>query len=253
MPIADLDAYVAASLPALLFEANRFDELVQLALSDSSLPDNSLPAAERNEVQRREIALQRTHFALTAALRADRDFEAAQLALRLGALTAGRTRRLELIRENTDIAARFLDPHVLEQLVATRSLKSDWPNSNLPIEGALLSGAAGQTDQARNRLRSATSWMDAWIRQAQVEGTQSGVEELDILQVAWGLLNTDGAVVCVRYLRRWKPRTVAFDVGVRIARRLLDAGRLADVTEFASAAKGRYMKVHSPGFRGARY
>ena len=33
-------------------------------------------------------------------MRADRDFEAAQLALRLGALTAGRTRRLDLIRDN---------------------------------------------------------------------------------------------------------------------------------------------------------
>ncbi|MEX5254826.1 hypothetical protein [Kocuria arenosa] len=241
-PLADQNAYVAASLPALLFEANRFDDLVQLALSDDRLPDNSLPAAERNEIQRREIAQQRTHFALAAALRADHDFEAAQLALRLGALTAGRTRRLDLIRDNTDLAARFLDPSVLEQLVATRSLTADWPNSNLPIEGALLAGADGQTDQARNRLRSATSWMQAWVRQAHRDNTDSGVGELDILQVAWGLLNTNGAAACIRYLRSWRPRTLAFDVGVDVVRRLLDAGRLTDLNEVARAARGWHLK-----------
>lgn len=242
-PIADQDAYVAASLPALLFEANRFDDLVQLALSDDRLPDNALPSPQRNEIQRREIAQQRTHFALAAALRADRDFEAAQLALRLGALTAGRTRRLDLIRENTDLAAQFLDPMVLEQLIATRSLTAGWPNSNLPIEGALLAGAAGQTDQARNRLRSAISWMQAWIRQAQHSGTKSNLSDLDFFQVAWGLLNTDGPAACNRFMRRWRPRALAFDVGMDIAHRLLDAGRLADLAELARSARGRHIKL----------
>lgn len=242
-PIADQDAYVAASLPALLFEANRFDDLVKLALSDDHLPDSALPTSQRNEIQRREIAQQRTHFALAAALRADRDLEAAQLALRLGALTAGRTRRLELIRGNTDLAAQFLDASVLEQLIATRSLKADWPNSNLPIEGALLAGAAGQTDQARNRLRSAISWMHAWVRQSRSDGTKSGLGQLDILQVTWGLLNTDGPKACIKFLRRWKPRALAFDVGVEIARRLLDAGRLTDFRELARAARGRHLKL----------
>ncbi|MCZ2857742.1 hypothetical protein [Blastococcus sp. VKM Ac-2987] len=243
LPIADEDAYVAASLPALLFEANRFDDLVQLALSDDRLPDNKLPTEQRNEIQRREIAQQRTHFALTAALRADRDFEAAQLALRLGALTAGRTRRLDLIRDNTDLAARFLDPSVLEQLVATRSLSAGWPSSNLPIEGALLAGADGQTDQARNRLRSATTWMSAWANQARRHDTDSGLGELDILQVTWGLLNTDGAAACVGFLRRWRPPTLAFDVGVDVARRLLDAGRLTDLHELARAARGAHLQL----------
>lgn len=242
-PIADQDAYVAASLPALLFEANRFDDLVQLALSDDRLPDNALLGPQRNEIQRREIAQQRTHFALSAALRADRDFEAAQLALRLGALTAGRTRRLDLIRENTDLAARFLDPMVLEQLIATRSLTAGWPNSNLPIEGALLAGAPGQTDQARNRLRSAISWMQAWTRQARRSDTKSGLEDLDFFQVAWGLLNTDGPAACTRFLRTWRPPSLAFDVGVDISRRLLDAGRLAEFVELARAARGRHLKL----------
>lgn len=68
--------------------------------------------------------------------------------MRLGELTAGRTRRLKLIRDNTDLAARFLDAHVLEQLVATRAVTGKWPSSNLLYEGALLAGAPGQSEQA---------------------------------------------------------------------------------------------------------
>lgn len=242
-PIADEDAYVATSLPALLFEANRFEDLVKLALSDERLPDNALPGTQRNEIQRREIAQQRTQFALSAALRVDRDFEGAQLALRLAALTAGRTRRLDLIRENTDLAARFLDPTVLEHLIATRSLTAGWPNSNLAIEGALLAGAPGQTDQARNRLRSATSWMYAWTRQTRSDDSEAGLGDLDILQVSWGLLNTDGPAACVQFIRSWRPRTLAFDVGVDIVRRLLDAGRLIECADFARVAKGPHLKL----------
>ena len=241
-PLADSDAYVAASLPALLFEANRLDELVQLALSDRALPDNTLPPDQRNELQRREISQQRTKFALSAALRGDHDFAATQLALRLGELTAGRTRRIKLIRDNTDLAARFLDAHVLEHLVATRAVMGEWPSSNLLYEGALLAGASGQSDQARNRLRSAMTWVRAWTQQAVNYNQHSDVSDMDVLQIAWGLLNTDGPDACIDYLLRWKPRTLAFDVGVLVARRLADAGRLADLESLAVSARGKHTK-----------
>ncbi|WP_143445429.1 hypothetical protein [Janibacter indicus] len=241
-PIADSDAYVAASLPALLFEANRFDDLVKLALSDRALPDNTLSPDRRNELQRREISQQRTQFALSAALRGDHDFAATQLALRLGELTAGRARRLKLVRDNTDLAARFLDAHVLEQLVATRAITGKWPSSNLLYEGALLAGAPGQSDQARNRLRSAATWVRTWTQQAARDDERSNVSDQDVLQIAWGLLNTDGATACIDYLLRWKPRTLAFDVGVLVARRLADAGRVADLELLALNARGKHAK-----------
>ena len=241
-PLADRDAYIAASLPALLFEANRFDDLVQLALSDRALPDNALPLGQRNELQRREISQQRTQFALSAALRGDHHYAAVQLALRLGELTAGRTRRLKLIRDNTDLAARFIDAHVLEQLVATRAVVGKWPSSNLLYEGALLAGAPGQADRARNRLRSAVTWVRAWSQQAARDGERSNVSDKDVMQIAWGLLNTDGPDACIDYLLRWRPRTLAFDVGVLVARRLADAGRVADLASLAMSTRGKHTK-----------
>ncbi|MDP9819971.1 hypothetical protein [Spirilliplanes yamanashiensis] len=233
-PIAAEDPYAAASIPALLWEARRVDELLRLALSDEALPFDDVDDEQLRSLQRTEIDQERAQFALKAALREGREFEAGRLALKVGALTAGRTRRLQLIRQNTDLAAAFLDSHIVEQLIAGRNLTGDWPNSNLPAEGALLSGAAGRTHQARNRLRSAQLWMSAWTRNARERGERPRIGRSDIALVAWGLLNTDGAEACAEYLRRWTPDTVAFDAGIIVARRLLDAGRFAEVNRLAS-------------------
>jgi hypothetical protein len=242
VPLAEGDAYVAASVPALLFEAGRFENLVELAMSDEALPDGILPAHERNSVQRLEIAQQRAQFALRAALKRDDDYSAALLALRVGALNAGRTRRLRLIRENTDIAPRYVDAHVLEHLLATRSIGNDWLNSHIVYEGALLATTPGQSEQARNQLRSASSWMSAWTRQAARDGEQSGVTDEDISQVAWGLVCTDGPAAAIKFLRSWRPKEVAFEAGVHVLRRLADAGRFDDFDVWAQFARGRHLR-----------
>jgi hypothetical protein len=231
IPLADHDAYVATSLPELLWEAGRVDELVTLAMTDAALP-------RRNDLEQAEIAQQRIQFALKATLRVGRDFEAARLALKAGALTAGRSRTLRLIRHNTDLAGRFLDAQTIEDLIATRDLAGSWPGSHLHHEGALLSAASGQIDLARSRLRSAIEWTDDWIHQP--GRREHGVTAHDIAEIAFGLLNTDGAQKCVRYLSRWTPRTVVFDASLIIATRLADTGRtqeLEHLVEAASTAK----------------
>jgi hypothetical protein len=230
-PLADSDPYVAVSLPQLLWEAGRVEDLVELALSDEALPQGS-------DLERQEIAEQRAQFAIKATLRAGRNFDAGRLGLKAGALAAGHVRRMRLIRSNTDLASEFLDPQVIEELVAARSLMGDWPGSNLHYEGALLSGAPGQIDYARNRLRSAHDWIYAWVRQAVEQETRHDVDKDDIAELALGLLNTDGATACVYYLSRWTPPTLAFEAGLVVARRLADAGRVEDLEQLAWHGKG---------------
>ncbi|MBB5157393.1 hypothetical protein [Saccharopolyspora phatthalungensis] len=234
MPLADTDAYVAASLPELLWEAGEVDILVSLALTDGALP-------EGNDLEQREIAQQRVQYALKATLRAGRGLEATRLALKAGTLAAGHSRTLRLLRCNTDLAGLFLDATTVEDLVASRSLVGDWPGSNLHYEGALLSSAPGQSDLARSRLRSAVDWMVAWVRQPHEHG--HGVEAHDIAEVAFGLLNADGAEACIEFLSRWKPNRVAFDAGLILANRLADAGRTDEMEWLAWSAVGvKYLR-----------
>src|SRR5262249_17051271 len=159
---------VAASLPQLMWESGDFDDLVGLALTDGALPAG-------NDIERQQVAQQRLQFALKAALRQRAYLPAARLALRAGGQGSGHSRPLRLLRENSDLAGIFVDPQTIEDLVATRDLAGDWPNSNLLHEGALLSFAPSQHDYARSRIRSAIEWTRAWVNAAHREHERRGV------------------------------------------------------------------------------
>ncbi|MFJ8957535.1 hypothetical protein ACIRO1_46350 [Streptomyces sp. NPDC102381] len=228
-PLAAHEPYVAASLPQLLWEAGQVDTLVELAMTDGALP-------EGNDLEQREIAQQRAQFALKATLRVGKEWEATRLAVKAGSLAAGHSRRLHLLRSNTDLAGKFLDAITIEDVVANRSLADDWPGSNLHYEGAILSFAAGQADFARSRLRSASEWLTAWVRQSGDASRRHSVTATDIAEVAFGLLNTDGVEACVGHLAGWRPNWVGFEAGVIIATRLADSGRTEELESLGHAA-----------------
>ena len=221
-PLAATSAYVAASLPHLLWEAGDFDELVSLALSDDALPSG-------NDLERQQIGYQRVQFALKAALRQRSWLSAARLALRSGAEGSGHSRRLRLLRGHTDLAGAFLDPQTIEDLVAARELTGDWPNSNLVHEGALLSFARSQQDYARSRLRSAIDWTVAWVNAPRGEREEDHVAPDDVADIAFGLLNVDGASACVGFLERWRPHSVSAKPTFIVASRLTRLGRTDDI------------------------
>ena len=230
LPLAADEPYTAASLPQLLWDAGQVDTLVDLALTDGALPRG-------NDLEQQEVARQRAQFALKATLRAGRQFEAARLALKAGNLAAGHTRRLELLRNNTDLAGLFLDARTIEDIVATRSLVGHFPGSNLPYEGAMLSAADGQSGFAHSRLRSAADWLAAWTRHPNDGDREHRVQVADIAEIGLGLLNTAGPDVCARYLAGWRPDPIAFHIGLIIATRLADAGRIEELEALGRSAR----------------
>jgi hypothetical protein len=228
-PLADVYPYLSASLPQLLYEAGMVRELVDLALSNEGL-------AAASDLERREIAHQRAQFALKAALRDGREVDAARLAWAAGELHAGETRRLELIKDNTDLAGEFLDAETIDSLLANRALAEDWPGSHLHIEGALLAATGTEVHLARSRLRSAQEWMRHWVRQAVARDEDHGVTERDIAELALGIFTVDGAAACVDFLARWSPPWVAYKVGRLVAGRLVDRNKGQELEELAVAA-----------------
>ncbi len=234
-PLAGSSAYAAASLPYLLWESGDFRQLVSLAMTDDALPAG-------NDLERHQIAQQRVQFALKAALRQRAYLPAARLALRAGAEGAGHSRLLRLLRKNSDLAGAFLDAQIIEDLVAARDLIGSWPNSNLVHEGALLSCAPSQQDYARSRLPSAIDWTVAWVNAPRGEHEGHNVDVDDIADMAFGLLNVDGAAACTGFLERWRPSTAALKPAAIVASRLVQHGRLADINALLSQADaGEYL------------
>ena len=227
-PLADTSAYVASTLPKLLLEAGQFSELVKLTLTSSALPKTNL-------LERRNVEHQRAQFALKASLRSRRYPEAAKLALKAGWQTAGDGRQRKLIQSNTDLAARFLDPALIEEMVTRRPFESGWLGAHHAYEAGLLSGVSTFAAGARSRLRMAYEWLDNWQRLSPEERRREEVSDADIAELAMAQLNIHGPDKAAEEICRWKSRKVAYPVGRLVARRLIDHGRLVHVNAMAAA------------------
>ncbi|BFO56987.1 MULTISPECIES: AVAST type 3 anti-phage nuclease/ATPase Avs3a [Comamonadaceae] len=229
-PLAATSSYVAAALPQLLLSAGRMDELIALALSNESLPDNPL--------ERRDVELQRLMFALRACLQQGRDVAAAKLALKVGGEVAGETRQIKLIQENTDIASILLAPDRIEEIVSRRTFGGGFHGSHHAYEAVLLAGNADLIPEAASRLRMAGESLNAWSRLPPKRRKQNEIEETDIAELAIGVLRLRGAAEAARFLKGWTPKFVVLRTTKLVAARLADVGDVKQLDELAEHAEG---------------
>lgn len=235
-PQAASSAYVAAALPQLMLEAGQFDALIELALSGDALPEN-------DDLVRRDVELQRLRFALKAALRKQAYAVAAKLALKAGNDVAADHRQNALLSANTDLAANFLPPEQIQDLVARRLIDGgQWPGSHHAYEAAMLSGQEALKGDARAQLRYANEWLDQWSRRQRSRADddyddKDTMADEDIAEFAFAELNLHGPASCARRIANWRPREVPFLVGKRTIRRLVDAGRFDEIDAIALAGR----------------
>ncbi len=228
-PLASKSAYVAATLPQLMLEADQFSELLELALSTDALPEGSL-------FEKRDVELQRLQFALKASLRARRYTDAAKLALKAGGETAAESRQHILIQENTDLAAVFMDSSLIQELVSRRTFAGSWMGSHHAYEAGLLSAFSELQGEARSRLRMAHEWVRNWASLNEKDREHERIKDIDIAEIVMTEFNIHGADAAAKYLRRWSPREVSYRVGRIVAERLIDHERYSDLDTFAFAA-----------------
>lgn len=231
-PLTAHSAYAASVLPQLLLQADKLDELVELALSDSNLPTD-------NPLARRDVELQRLSFALKACLDAKRYKDAAKLALRAGGESAAETRQNSLIQKNTDLAAYLLPADRIEEIVSRRSFKSTWVGSSQAYYASLLSGRPELRVDATSRLRMATDWLMAWARQprSQKQSERVDVTDADRTEFTLAILRVSGAEGAAKFLRQWRPQSLALESGRRVTARLLDQGDKSSVDALFAAAE----------------
>lgn len=229
-PLAVGSIYIAATLPQLMLEAGMFSELVSLALTASELPETS-------PLEKRDVELQRLHFALKASLRSKRYVEAAKLALKAGGEAAGDERQRKLVQSNTDLAGAFLDLNTLQELVSRRTFGSGWVGSHHAYEAGILSAKAELKGDARSRLRMAQEWLRNWSSLSTDRREREEVSLGDIAELAMAHLNVHGPDAAARSIIGWTPRSVTYRAGRMLASRLVDAGRFNDLDSLALAAR----------------
>jgi hypothetical protein len=233
-PLATEYSYVAKALPQLLLNAEDYDRLISLALSDEFLPEN-------NPIDARDTRVYRLQFAFKAALKLRRLADAARLAFRAGEEVAGDKRQLELLQANADLIAPLQDEHRVQELAYRQFFKCQWPGSENVYSAALLSSVKDFHGEAQSYVRAATKWLRNYLEERDkirddrqhASAYPELLKDQDLAEFAWCHHNLSGAAGAVKFLTSWRPPHVVFRIARIFVRRLIDAARFDEIDEIA--------------------
>ena len=226
---AQTDPYVAACLPQVLWEAERYDDLMVLGASDRGLSDLS-------EVEARQIAQLRTSFALLAAFKLQRIPDIVKLSMLAGRAAASGERRYALLRDAADLTGEYLDRATLDELRGARLFPSPWPGAALSAEALMLAVSENGADEARARLRAATDAMLAFVRLPREQGS-ADVEPGQVAHIAITKLFLEGPPAGAAFLERWKPARWVLETAGIAASTLLSRGQDEATRDMGAAAR----------------
>jgi len=229
-PLAATSSYVAATLPQLLLSAGRMDELIDLSLSNESLPENP--------IERRDVELQRLMFALRACLQGGLHVAAAKLALKVGGEVAGESRQNTLIQQNTDIASVLLASDRIEEMVSRRTFGGGFLGSHHAYEAVFLAGNDDLIPEARSRLRMAWDSLIAWSKSSAESQMEDNIDYADIAEFAIAVLRLRGSAEAAKFLKGWSPNSTVLATTKLVAARLADVGDFNKIDELAEHSEG---------------
>jgi hypothetical protein len=234
-PLAHYYTYVAEVLPNMYLQAEKYEKLIEIALSDSYLPED-------NPIDARNVRVYRLQFAFRAALRAKKYNDAIQIAMRAGEEMAGNQRQIELFQTNIDLLVALQDKQKIQDIAFKRLLKGRWNGSENAYTASLLSGIDEYKGEARGYLRAAVNWMHIYfeeLKKSDKQHPENEVTKEDVLELAYAFFNIDGVKDCVDFLNRFTSKEFVFLVMQNLTKRLIDIGNFEAINSFLEACTKR--------------
>jgi len=227
-PLANHFSYVAAVLPKLYLQSEKYERLIQLALSDDHLPQNS-------PIDARNVKVYRLQFAFRAALRLHNYYDAVKIAIRAGEEMAGNERQLNLFKSNVDLLSVLQDKQKVQDIAFKRLLRGEWNGSENVYTASLLSGIDEYKGEARGYLRAAVNWLHLYYNDDNEEDNHvihNKVSLKDILEITYSTLNIDGEQECIVFLKRFRSKEYALIIFQDLIDRLVDHGSFDVINNF---------------------
>lgn len=239
--LANEYTYVAEVLPSLLLKAEKYQELIDLALSDKFLPVN-------NPIDERNVRLYRLQFAFKAALQKSKIADAAKISFRAGEEVASDDRQFNILKGNTDLVATLQSKQKVQEVAYKRDLKGQWDGSENLYSASLLSNFEDFKGEARGYLRAAHRWLELYFeeRKEAEDHEKDKLNKIEILEFITSYYNLFGLEKTVDFIHNWKPPQTIFNVTRLFVRRLIDHGEIEAV--FKLAPLGNRKKNRSPYF-----
>lgn len=231
-PLATDSTYVAEVLPQLYLQAGEYDKLIKIALSDDLLPAN-------NPIDARNVRIFRLRFAFIAALKSKNLKDTVQLAMRAGEEVASSNRQFFLFKNNLDLLAVLQGKEKVQEIAFKTKLRSGWDGSENIYTASLLSAISEYKGEARGYLRAAENWLSIYFKRKKTEEDDYSHEEKliqqDILEFAYAHLNINGVTGSAAFLNGLKPKEYVCRVVSMLAKRLIDAGKIDVLHQFAES------------------
>ena len=226
---AEHDDYAAFNVAAALFAANRRKELLRL------VEDEPSPAAVEDPILRREAELQRLRFAIKVCREAGNTPHALRFVL-MGAEGIKTEKALrKLLVDNPDCAARFA-PETAGRLILSDS-KHVEDHGRFLFQRLAVDADRGDGISYREGMRSIDAWLQA-RRNAGAENANThtlwNIGISDISSMVEAALKFGGPAKALDAIRRWRPRSIAYDVASTLPYRLIAQGRSEDVETLAN-------------------
>ena len=236
--LAEDSTYVAEALPMLYLQAEAYAKLIEIALSDAYLP-------KHNPIEERNVRVYRLKFAFQAALKQRNFSDAIKLAVRAGEEVAGDQRQLRLLQDNIDLLATLQNHDKVQQMAYRRSFSGNWPGAENIYSASALSFVPAFKGEARGYIRSAQNWLAIYFNELKDrqktpqpfhERVENNVQNEDILELAFAILNVNGCEACFDFLHSLRPKQLIARIFAKIADRLLDHGKYEEITKFLESS-----------------
>jgi len=227
-PLARTETYVAETLPQLYLQAEQYEKLIQIALSDNLLPEN-------NPIDARNVRVYRLQFAFKAALKLGNFKDAIQVAIRAGEEVAGDQRQLLLLKQNIDLLVPLQSRAKVKEIAYRSLLKGQWKGSENVYSASLLSGIEEYKGEGRSYLRAAMNWLVIYfdeIRARNERHFQNKLDDDELLELAYAHLNIYGVDAAMRFFNWLTPKEAMIPIMQNLIRRLIDAGSFDVINDF---------------------
>ncbi|MBI5629896.1 MAG: hypothetical protein HY921_03310 [Elusimicrobia bacterium] len=233
-PKAATDGYIAAALPQLLLGAGKYSKLVDLALTGP-------PFGGDDAVEQREVILRRVRYALKAAISKNRLEDAAKLMIRAGEETASDDRQARFLTDNADLVARLAGSDTVFDFIFR---KRAWELGDRGYAqcAIMLASDPHQRSEAGNFLQLAFQSLRDWANTPSESRQDIGKEHIADLTLA--VLLIEGPRKAASFISGWTPRSLSFEIGRLVSKRILDAGGLAAVQAWlANAGRDLHLRL----------
>lgn len=228
--------YIAEALPILLHKSEKYDELVELALSDKYLPEGS-------PYDKSLIKITRLQYAFKASLKVNRIHDATKLALLAGEEIASNERQNEVFKNNIDLVTQNLSEGRITELAHKKVIRGKWQGSELVYSASLLANLPDSKGQATVYLRSAEHFLRRYFEKRDGNADEEKdffnekLEDIDIVELASTHFSIFGYENSVDFILGWKPPKTIYRISISFLKRLIDKGNIATVAQMAVYGK----------------